>query len=171
MLSRLQKTRARRALAERLLSDIVARARAAIFYKEFRGSDTIDGRCDLTALHAWMVLERLGELGNRGLQQSLTDALFTSFDEGLRELGAGDIGIGRRMKKMADAFYGRCHAYRAAKDQTELSDAILRNVFRGDGARSREARALTEYVGTARSSLSRIDPEKGTLDFSPLPTV
>jgi len=171
MLSRLRRTRTRRALAERLLSDIVARARAPVFYKEFGVSDTIDGRFDLTALHAWMVLERLGELGSRGLQQSLTDVLFTSFDEGLRELGAGDIGIGRRMKKMADAFYGRCHAYRAAGDRTELSDAILRNVFRGDGERSREARALAEYVGTARSSLSRIDPENGALDFSPLPTV
>jgi len=145
-------------------------ARATVFYKEFRVSDTIDGRFDLTALHAWMVLERLGELGNRGLQQSLTDAVFTSFDEGLRELGAGDIGIGRRMKRMADAFYGRCHAYRAAKDQAQLCDAILRNVFRGDGERSREARVLAEYVGTARTSLSRIDPENSALDFSSLPT-
>ena len=171
MLSRLRRTRIRRALAERLLSDIVARARAPIFYKEFGVSDTIDGRFDLTALHAWMVLERLGKLGSRALQQSLTDAVFTSFDEGLRELGAGDIGIGRRMKKMADAFYGRCQAYRAARDHTELSDAILRNVFRGDSPRSREARALAEYVGTARSSLSHIDPENGALDFGPLPTV
>lgn len=169
MLKRLRRKHAERALAERVLSEIVSRAREPVFYRELRVADTIDGRFDLTALHAWMVLERLGELENRDLQQRLTDAVFTSFDEGLRELGAGDIGLGRRMKKMADAFYGRCQAYRAATKQPLLSEALLRNVFRGAQERSREARTLAEYVETARASLSRIDPQSEALDFGPLP--
>src|SRR5690349_11335210 len=119
MLTRLRRSRSERALAERLLAGIVARTREPVFYAGLNVPDTIDGRFDLITLHAWMVLERLGELGNRPLRQCLTDAVFASFEEGLRELGAGDIGIGRRVKKMANAFYGRCLAYRAATDRQQ----------------------------------------------------
>ena len=41
------------------------------------------------------------------LAQGLMDTIFVGFDEGLRDLGTGDMGMGRRMKKIADAFYGR----------------------------------------------------------------
>lgn len=168
MLTRLRRSRSERALAQRLLAGIVSRAREPAFYAAFGVPDTIDGRFDLIALHAWMVLERLGELENRALQQRLTDALFTSFDEGLRDLGAGDIGIGHRIKKMANAFYGRCLAYRGASTRRQLEEAILRNVFRGTECRE-QARRLAEYVETARASLAVVDPASQAIEFGDLP--
>ena len=55
-------------------------------------------------------------------------------DRSLRELGIGDLGVPKRMKKMAEGFYGRAAAYGAAlvaNDQRGLAEAIARNVFQG----------------------------------------
>jgi cytochrome b pre-mRNA-processing protein 3 len=157
----------RKRLAEGLFAGLTARVRAPVFFLELGVPDTIDGRFDLLALHAWLVLERLA--AERDLSQSLTDTIFVQFDESLRQLGVGDIGIGHRIKKMADAFYGRLKAYGDAQDESELAVAILRNVFRDDERRAGEARSLAAYALIARDRLSASDI--AVLDFGPLPEV
>ena len=75
--------------------------------------------------------------------QALSDAIFVGFDEALRELGAGDMGMGRRMKEMADAFYGRLQAYErgdAAKRRWREAIAAQRLSRRGEPRRSSAAR-------------------------------
>jgi cytochrome b pre-mRNA-processing protein 3 len=170
MLKLLRKPRGERALAERLLKAIVGRSRAAVFFNELHVPDTLDGRFDLSVLHAWMVLDRLGKLGNRSLAQQLTDALFTSFDEGLRELGAGDIGMGRRMKQIANAFYGRLRAYSDSQDEAALAEALLRNVYRGVPDRQSDALVLAHCAQTGVAHLEFCDVSSGEVAFGPLPT-
>src|ERR1700743_831406 len=120
--------------SKRLATDLCAsmnlRAREPVFFAALGVPDTIDGRFDMVVLHAWLVLERLRELQMKDVSQEFVNLLFVSFDESLRELGVGDIGIGHRVKKMANAFYGRLSAYGAAVEQGAMEDAIRRNVFR-----------------------------------------
>ena len=170
MLKMLAKSRKRRQTAAKLVSQLVARARAPIFFTKFNVPDTIDGRFDLVALHAFLVLECLEAAGRRDLSQALTDAVFAGFDEGLRDLGAGDIGMGRRMKKMANAFYGRLNAYRAAADNDALTVALLRNVYRGAEERAASARELAEYVEGARKALAASHIDRDDAEFGPLPS-
>ena len=148
---------------------IGVRARNPVFFSELGVPDTIDGRFDLVVLHAWLALERLRALGMKDVSQIVVDALFTSFDESLRELGVGDIGIGHRVKKMADAFYGRIAAYGSAADDDALRDAVRRNIYRGRDASDAAVSALTAYVHSAQSRLAASDPATGQLDFGPLP--
>ncbi len=56
---------------------------------------------------------------------------FTDVDHSLRELGIGDMGVPRRMKKLAQMFYGRADAYGKsleAGDMPALEAAICRNI-------------------------------------------
>jgi cytochrome b pre-mRNA-processing protein 3 len=168
MLNAWRKRAERKALAERICAALNARSRSPVFYQVVGVPDTIDGRFDLLALHAWLVLEKLEIAGRRDLAQAMTDRLFSSFDEGLRDLGAGDMGMGRRMKKLASAFYGRLKAYSAASDEAELAAAIDRNVFRGTGQND-TARMLALYARLARIHLGSADVTAGELDFGPLP--
>jgi len=140
-----------------------------VFYEKLGVPDTIDGRFDLLVFHAWLVLDRLEQQGANAVSQSLVDGLFVQFDEALREQGAGDMGMGRRMTKMADAFFGRLKAYRAAMDQTALADAIVRNLYRGDAAKVEQAAALAIYAATVRERLSQADLSTATPDFGPEP--
>jgi cytochrome b pre-mRNA-processing protein 3 len=169
MLNAWRKRTERKQLAERLCADLGSRARAPVFFRVLGVPDTIDGRFDLLALHAWLVLERLELAGRRDLAQAVTDRLFTGFDEGLRDLGAGDMGMSRRMKKLGSAFYGRLQAYRDAADDAALASAIGRNVFRGEAGHDEAARLLALYAKMARVHLSGADVAQGDVEFGPLP--
>lgn len=161
------KSRTSRRAADGLLASLIERARDPVFYAKFEVADTLDGRFDILTLHAALLIENLERRGRRDLSQELIDGLFTSLDEGLRELGAGDIGMGRRMKKLANAFYGRLYAYRAAVNPEETAEAILRNVFRGRREATEAAHSLARYMTSAREALASSAPEDAA--FGPLP--
>lgn len=169
MLKMLRRMSERRRVSDALLGAMLAQARRVAFYREYAVADTIDGRFDVLALHAWMVLDRLAELGETALRQSLTDGLFVQFDEALREQGAGDMGMGRRMTRMADALYGRLKAYREASDTGALAAAFVRNVYRGDDTKLEEARRLAIYAHAARERLAGCDLRAGECDFGAPP--
>jgi cytochrome b pre-mRNA-processing protein 3 len=165
MLNLLKDFGARKQQAGRLYDGLVSRAREPVFFTRFGVADSLDGRFDMLAFHAWLVLT---ELKGAPVAQDLTNLIFTGFDEAMREQGAGDMGIGHKLKAMANAFYGRMTAYDSAKDEQELAAALARNLWRG-GAADDRARALAAYAGRARQSLSQSLPD--ALDFGPLPTI
>lgn len=168
MLNLLRKSAARKEFAARLETQLAARARDPFFFRALHVPDTVDGRFDLVALHGWLVLERLKALGMDTAAQALTDLLFIGFDEALREQGTGDMGMGRRMKAFANAFFGRLSAYGGAKEGTMMAEALARNVWRGKAV-DLHARALARYVTSARAHLAAGDLAGGQLDFGPLP--
>ena len=168
MLNLLRKSADRKQFAHRLQDQLVIRARDPVFFAQLGVPDSMDGRFDLVVLHAWLVLERLKAARLDAEAQTLTDTLFVSFDEALREQGTGDMGMGRRMKAMADAFFGRLKAYSEAGDETELAAALARNVWRGAPIND-PARQLAAYVTSARAALAASDIGAGVADFGALP--
>lgn len=163
MLNLLRNSHQRKKNGRILYDGLVSRAREPVFYAGFGVADSIDGRLDVLAFHAWMVL---AELKGGPAAQGLTDAIFTGFDEAMREQGAGDMGIGHKLKAMANAFYGRMSAYDGARDEAALAEALAKNLWRG-GAVDARARALAAYAMKARARLRQSLPDG--LDFGPLP--
>jgi len=153
-----ERSRGRRA-AESLYSGAVAQARLADFYGESGVPDTVDGRFDMIVLHVFLVLHRLKDGDGRAADtaQALFDAMFADMDRGLREMGAGDLGVGRRVKLMAKAFYGRVAAYERglAEGREALAAAVLRNIFRGDPAKGAAASRLATYMYSQVTALER----------------
>ena len=169
MLNTLGKSKKRSQQVQSLYAGLVNRAREPVFFRRFGVADTLDGRFDLLALHAFLLLEQLRQAGQGDLAQGLTDTIFLGFDEGLRELGTGDMGMGRRMKAMADAFYGRMQAYDTSRDPTAMAAAIARNLYRGTPGREAPCEELAHYVFRVRDHLPRSDIGEGIADFGPLP--
>lgn len=144
---------------------LVARARAPVFFAAWGVADTPDGRFDLVALHAFLALAALRE--RPALAEALVAALFHGFEEGLRAQGAGDIGMVKKLKGMADAFYGRLKAYGEADGDAELRAALLRNLYRGEAGHEDHAAAMARYALAAGPAVAASLPE--ALDFGPLP--
>jgi cytochrome b pre-mRNA-processing protein 3 len=171
MLNILRRTSPKARLVRDLYSALNAAARRPVFYREYGVADTIDGRFDLLALHAWLVLSRLETAGHAELSRALSDAIFIGFDEALRDLGNGDMGMGPRMKKLGNAFNGRLLAYEAAAgDEAALAEAILRNIYRGEAGHEAQARGVAGYATFARLELQKFDPAAGHLEFPAVPT-
>ena len=167
MFRSLRERKERKHIAKSLCAAISARAREPAFFLDYGVPDTFDGRFDMLVLHAWLVLERLD--AGSPIGRDFVHAIFARLEDALRELGAGDIGISRRMKTIAGAFYGRLHAYRDAGDEAGLADALFRNVYRGEGRRVEHAGMLAKYVSAARAGLLNCHPERGELTFGILP--
>lgn len=138
---------------------IVAAARHPAFYARWGVADTLDGRFDMIALHTYLVLDRL-KGAEAGFRQELVDEFFRDMDRSLRELGVGDISVGKKVRKMAEVFYGRVAAYDAALAGQEdaLVQALARNVF-PDEPEAAGARPLAAYVRAQRSHLATQDAE------------
>jgi cytochrome b pre-mRNA-processing protein 3 len=161
---------------QRLYGVIVAQSRDAVFYTSYQVPDTIEGRFEMILLHAFLLFHRLKdeEEGRRQLGQRVFDAFCADMDANLREMGVGDLAVPKRMKRVAEAFYGRAGSYDAAlsaSDDSELSQAVLRNVFGSDAARTVEARGLATYIRSAASALKTVPFETFAGGELPLPPV
>jgi cytochrome b pre-mRNA-processing protein 3 len=120
--------------ALRLYQSVVQQAREPAFFVDFGVPDTFDGRFELVALHGFLVLNRLKAERSPApqLAQELFDIMFVDFDRSLREMGVGDLGVGRHVKTMAQGFYGRIGAYEAGLRSDEpapLVEALRRNLY------------------------------------------
>ena len=106
-----------------------------------------------------------GELGANGeaIAQDLFDCVFAQVDDALREMAISDVGVAKRIKAMAEAFYGRNKAYGealAARDMDALAAALARNVFREPGDSSAApARALARRVVALAGALEQVQIE------------
>lgn len=121
------------AVAEALYGAVVAQARRPEFYTRCGVPDTVDGRFDLIAVHVFLLLHRLkhDHPAAADLAQGVFDTMFQDMDHSLREMGAGDLGVGRRVKAMVQGLYGRIAAYEAglAGAGGELEAALRRNLY------------------------------------------
>lgn len=117
--------------AESLYLSTVEAARRPVLFAELGVPDTLDGRYEMVALHAYLVLRRLkrDRAVTAELAQAFFDFMFVDFDNTLREAGVGDLGVGRRVKQMATGFYGRIAAYDAGMDDGDLEEALRRNAY------------------------------------------
>ncbi|MBE7185198.1 MAG: ubiquinol-cytochrome C chaperone [Methylobacterium mesophilicum] len=160
MLERLfsRKRQANRAIIEALYGQIVAAARQPAFYAQWNVPDTPLGRFEMIGLHVFLVLRRLQDqsVAARDVAQEVTDTFFADIEGSLRDLGIGDLGIPKRVKKLARMFYGRTASYGEAlerDDRAVLADALVRNIRPG-AARDAEADALASYVSAAAALLA-----------------
>ena len=119
--------------ANALYREVVRQSRLPVFYTQGGVPDSLDGRFELIVLHAYLIMRRLKRDGDAGraLSQALFDMLFADMDRSLREMGVGDLGVGRRVKAMARGFFGRVAAYDEglAGDDEILAEALRRNVY------------------------------------------
>jgi cytochrome b pre-mRNA-processing protein 3 len=145
--------------AERAYDAIVGQARTPFFYLEGGVPDTVDGRFDLIVLDAFLVIDRTNGQGKRAetFGQALFDTLFSDMDANLRAMGVSDLRIGKKVKEMAQAFYGRSVAYRdalASSDAEELADALRRNLYRQTDVDDNAVAVMTGYVRTQAGFLN-----------------
>ena len=163
-------------LAADLYARIVTQARRPGFYLDLGIPDTVDGRFELVALHAFLVIRRLkgeGDAAGR-LAQALFDTMFADMDRALRQMGVGDLGVGKRVKKMVSGFLGRSAAYEAGLESGDasLDAALRRNVYGTVDASDRDAARLSGYMRREAARLDSLDLDQvlaGGLEFGAPP--
>lgn len=165
--------------AHALYEAAVGRARTPAFYRDFAVPDTVEGRFEMISLHVFLILRRLraetATAEAAPLAQALFDLMFADMDRNLRELGVGDLAVGRRVKAMARALYGRIAAYERglAEGAAALAGALQRNLF-GDAAAVPTAAALVlaRYMADSVAALDAVPASalvRGETAFAAVP--
>ena len=126
--------------------------------------DTPEGRFELYLIHVVLVVRRLkGEgPGAKVVSQALFDAFLRGLDDGLREMGVGDLSVGKKMRKLGEAIYGRLKAYEetlAEDDRVPAVQALVARTLYADLPDATDQKAGAEevaaYVIAAAEHLSR----------------
>jgi cytochrome b pre-mRNA-processing protein 3 len=150
----------RRATIAALYKRVATSSREPDLYLQLGVPDSMEGRFEALSLHMILALRALRRLPPPAdeVAKDLTDALFRDLDASLREMGVGDTAVPKRMKKLAEAFYGRAKAYDApleALDETALAEALGRNVASGEAP----AWPLARYALAADRDFKSVDLE------------
>ncbi len=156
MFARLFRTDPMKKPARAAYEAVLAASRRPEFYRDLGAPDTVDGRFDMLVIHAVIFFRRVRGEGEAGahMNQLVFDIMFDDMDAALREMGTGDPSVGKRIKEMGQAFYGRAEAYEAAlnaKDDAVLSDIILRNIFASDEDASEAVDFAASEIETSRA--------------------
>ena len=144
---------------------IVAAARQPFFYADAGVTDSPLGRFEMISLHMAILLNtgRDGDAERRTFLLELTEEFFRDVDHALRELGIGDTGVPKRMKKLASMFYGRADALRVpleTGDRAKLAGILARNVW--PDAPDNHGPGAVALAGYAIEAASALEGQLGT---------
>lgn len=157
--------------AQALYASIVAQSRRPEFFTEFGVPDTPIGRYEVLALHVFLVMHRLREdEAFVELARALSEEAVQDIDRNLREMGVGDLSVGRKVKSLTEGLYGRFGAYvDGLKDDGEgLQDALRRNLFADVEVSEEVVAAIAAYLRRESAALAACDAAvlaKGEVTF------
>lgn len=157
-----------------LHEEIVRAARQPVLYTHGGVPDTLEGRLDCIALHAFLVFRRMsGKHGWDEIGGALSDEIVADFDRSLREMGVSDYVIGKRVKKTAQIFFSRFDLYwgavNGADEAPDLDEALARALIGADAdTPARRAAWITYFDQQTGALYEQADPDilRGRLSFS-----
>lgn len=115
-----------------LYNAVVQKARAEHWYLGGCVPDTVDGRFDMiAAVLAFVMLRMETEPAGGEPAARLAERFVDDMDGQLRELGIGDIVVGKHIGKMMSMLGGRLGAYRDGLAAGDIDGALVRNLYRG----------------------------------------
>ena len=134
------------------------KARDPAFYRDAHAPDTVEGRFELYMIHVILVAMRLRGKGRAAAETSqiMFDAFLRGLDDAMREMGVGDLSVGKKMRRLGEAFYGRAKRYdQLIGDPAELTALVRRTLFADEegGAADAGAVAVAAYAAQAHAHL------------------
>jgi cytochrome b pre-mRNA-processing protein 3 len=159
LLDRLFRPRQALSAGRALYARAVEQSRVPELYSTLGAPDSVEGRFEIYSLHVVLLLDRLRGQGDAAadVSQILFDTYVKGLDDALREMGVGDLSVGRKMRKLGEAFYGRGKSYETAfqalPDTGPLRALLTRTVYAEAPAEA--APGLVAYVLDQRAALAQ----------------
>lgn len=121
--------------AHELYGELITQSRSQQFFAApFGAPDNMEGRFEVIVFHLVLLDHFLSSIdGSASLRRSVQELLIRDMDRSLRELGIGDMSIGKQMKKVGAGMLGRLNSYEAAiakGDEQETRQAVASVVER-----------------------------------------
>jgi cytochrome b pre-mRNA-processing protein 3 len=144
-----------------LYQAVVHRGRAVHWYVEGGVPDTLDGRFDMIAAVLTLVLLRLEQADLRHESVWLTELFIDDMEGQLRQIGIGDLVVGKHVGRMMSALGGRLSAYREGlAPGGDLNGALRRNLYRGEPVADAAVADVEARLRAFAAALESFAPER-----------
>ncbi|HZG26972.1 cytochrome b pre-mRNA-processing protein 3 [Ensifer adhaerens] len=151
------------AIVTRQYEHLTQAARRPLFYSDMGVPDTVLGRFEMLTIILILYFRRTAtsERSGQEIAQEIIDYFFEDIDHSIRELGVGDTGVPKRVKKFARMYYGRLESYAGALDNGDLEalKAALRRNIRPDESDAPDMAALASYMIEAETALKAVSED------------
>ena len=162
--------------SRKIYDRVVLQSREPSFYSFTNIPDTVNGRFELIVLHLFLLLYcfRRNSIATL-VSQNLINVMIEDMDRALRQMGTGDLSVGRKVKNMASVIEVRLKTYESAlEDGDEALGKVLFEIFFSSVGPSCdvEIKLITDYVRQAINGLLRISSKEvmaGRVVFPTLP--
>lgn len=116
---------------EPLYSAVVAQARQPDWYAKAAVPDTLDGRFEMVTLITAATILRLEREGDRAGEPMavLTECYVADMEAQIREVGIGDVVVGKHVGRMMSALGGRIGSLRGATTADARTALLSRTVW------------------------------------------
>jgi cytochrome b pre-mRNA-processing protein 3 len=156
-----RKNKVNHALMVRQYDALTRAARDPVFFESMNVPDTVMGRFEMLSIALILYFRRTATAGEqvKAIAQEVVEAFFEDLDHSMRELGIGDNGVPKRMKKLAGMFYGRLDSYARAlesNDAEALQAALRRNIRPENADEALSMRLLADYMMRAENALKTV---------------
>ena len=141
--------------------------RRPVFYTDYRADDRFEGRFDLLLVHLFCVLHVVGDKDG-AFNQALFDVCFADMEQTLREMGIGDMGIPKHMKRMMKAFNGRMTRYEEAyaSGKGAMIEALRLNLYGTcENVKDSDIKKMKSYIESIFEDLKIDDILQGSIQF------
>lgn len=147
-------------VAHKLYERLVQHARFPLYYDRLGVPDTPEGRFEILSLHVGLTVRTLCNQDDEGrlIGQALFDLMVADLDMNLRELGVGDLSVGKQVKRLAGQFYARLAVLDEAFDQGKrdtLPPMLETNVYGAASVRSEQVAGLALIIGALQDALDQ----------------
>jgi cytochrome b pre-mRNA-processing protein 3 len=162
ILALLQRFRRRdREAGAALYAAVVAKAREPHWYLNGGAPDTLDGRFDMVAAVLAMVMLRIeAEPQDDGaaaaLSTDLTERFVDDMDAQVRQIGFGDIVVGKHVGRMMGMLGGRLGAYRDGIAAGDVRQPLIRNLWRGEAPPADAATHVSDQLRALHAALASL---------------
>ena len=119
-----------------IYTKIAEQSRKAYFYNELKIPDNFEGRLEILTFNLALILWSFKKNNKMSiLSQELCDIFFQDLDNSLRELGVSDLSVGKKIKILAENFFGRLVSYTDAFEEcissakiTKVEEVLKKNI-------------------------------------------
>ncbi len=145
-----------------LYNAAVAKAREPHWYVEGGVPDSIDGRFEMVTAILALVQIRLETQADQAQNLVyLTEIFVDDMDGQLRQIGIGDMIVGKHIGKIMAALGGRIGAYRDSMNDTAAFNlALVRNLYRGEEPTAEQLAHTQNALISIANALDVLMPEQ-----------
>ena len=143
--------------ATEVYQSLVQASRDRFLFEVVGVPDNPQGRFESLILHMFLLQRRLGATkSGELLAQALMDRMSDDLDRSIREMGVGDLRVGKNVKSLFKMVNQRFHLYEGSFDKDEQMAAALEVVFSvgAQTQKSIEINLLNMYLASFARKLS-----------------